>query len=267
MGTKILYFECDAGISADMALGALIGLGADADRIAAEVAKAVSMPFTLKANELHRNGRNGVDVEILVDDAQSKHAHSHAHGGGHSHTHSHDGDDSAMTYGKICRLIEHARLTPGAFRYALDIFTVLGKAEASVHGMALEAVAFHEVGSPASLIDIIGTAVAVDLIAPDKIMCGAVHDGQGTITCAHGVIPVPVPAVRAMEQSSGIPIVIDEDVTTEMVTPSGYAILNGLGAVFVPHIEITPLKTGYGFGKRDTGKSGAVRAVIGEEGE
>jgi uncharacterized protein (DUF111 family) len=262
-----------------MALGALIALGADTDRIAAEVAKAVTIPFELKAHKIHRSGLDGIDVEIRVGGAHNDHAHSHngghSHDGGHSHVHSHDGehahthshDDghSPMTYGKVRELIENAGLTPGALRYALDIFTVLGKAEASVHGTTLEDVAFHEVGSPASLIDIIGTAVAADLIAPDKIMCGPVHDGHGTITCAHGVIPVPVPAVRAMEQSSAIPLTIDEDVTTEMVTPSGYAILNGLGAVFTPRVTFTPQSVGYGFGKRDTGKSGAVRAVLGEE--
>jgi uncharacterized protein (DUF111 family) len=172
-----------------------------------------------------------------------------------------------MTYGKVRDMITGAGLSDGASRYALDIFTVLGKAEAAVHGTSLEEVAFHEVGSAGSLIDIIGTAVAADLLGVNKIYCGTLCDGSGTIKCAHGIIPVPVPAVREMEKSSEIPIAIDESVSTEMVTPSGYAILNGLGAVYYPEGAdgLKQSRFGYGFGKRDTGKLGAVRVVLCEE--
>jgi uncharacterized protein (TIGR00299 family) protein len=251
---KVLYFDCASGISADMALGALIDVGADAEKIAAEVAKVVGISFTLNADKVERKGVSGVDVRVAVAE------HEHAHGE-HSHGHEH------MTYAKVRDMIISAELSEGASKYALEIFAVLGKAEAAVHGTSLEEVAFHEVGSAGSLIDIIGTAVAADLLGVRKIYCGTLCDGSGTIKCAHGIIPVPVPAVREMAKSSAIKIEIDESVSTEMVTPSGYAILNGLGAEYRPGgvKSLKQLRVGYGFGKRDTGKLGAVRVVLGEE--
>ncbi|MDR2610515.1 MAG: LarC family nickel insertion protein, partial [Clostridiales Family XIII bacterium] len=250
MASRILYFECESGISADMALGALIGLGADARVIAAEVAKVVRLPFDLRAERIEKNGVRGIDVRVVVEeDAHGhNHEHGHPHGEGHAEHHAQRGHGEHMTYARVRDMIAAAGLSERASRYALDIFAVLGTGEAEVHGVALEEVAFHEVGSPASLIDIIGTAVAADLIGIEEICCGAVRDGQGTIACAHGIIPVPVPAVVAMSKRSEIPLEIDAGVTTEMVTPSGYAILNGLGAKFCPGIKLRTVREGFGFG-------------------
>jgi uncharacterized protein (DUF111 family) len=197
-----------------------------------------------------KKGISGVDVRIEV---AAEHKHEH----GHSHSH-----HEHMTYSRVRDMILAADLSEGASKYALDIFTFLGTAEAEVHGTTLNEVGFHEVGSPSSLIDIIGTAVAADMLGAERILCGAVRDGNGTIECAHGIIPVPVPAVVSMTRRSHIPLVVDESVATEMVTPSGYAILNGLGAVYADDPIQGVVHEGYGFGKRDTGRLGAVKALI-----
>jgi uncharacterized protein (DUF111 family) len=160
-------------------------------------------------------------------------------------------------------MIQSSGLTARAKTYALSIFSVIADGEAAVHGTAKEEIAFHEVGAMDSIIDIVGTAIAVDLLGAEAFFCGALHDGSGTILCRHGVIPVPVPAVMEMARGARIPIVIDEDVKTEMITPTGLGIIKGLGAVFDPHLGIVPEKVGYGFGKRETGRLGAVRVTLG----
>jgi len=148
---------------------------------------------------------------------------------------------------------------------ALAIFDVIAEAEAAVHQVAKEDVAFHEVGALDSIIDIVGTAIATDILGITEFYCSAPRDGSGTIICQHGVIPVPAPAVMKMAEGAGIPIVIEGEVDTEMVTPTGFGIIKGLGAIFEPHLGIMPEKTGYGFGKRDTGRLGAVRLTLGKK--
>jgi len=134
-----------------------------------------------------------------------------------------------------------------------------------VHRVDVESVAFHEVGAMDSIIDIVGAAVAIASLGAADFYCSAPRDGSGTIVCRHGLIPVPVPAVVEMAKGAGIPIVIESDVHTEMITPTGFGIIKGLGAIFEPHLGIIPERTGYGFGKRDTGRLGALRLTIGEK--
>jgi len=162
-------------------------------------------------------------------------------------------------------MIEGSGISQKAKTYALAIFDAIAEAEAAVHGISKEKVAFHEVGAMDSIIDIVGTAIAVDILGVSEFYCSAPRDGSGTITCQHGLIPVPVPAVMKMAEGANIPIVIDSKVSTEMITPTGFGIIKGLGAKFEPCFGILPEKTGYGFGKRDTGRFGAVRLTIGEK--
>ncbi|MDR0356985.1 MAG: LarC family nickel insertion protein [Clostridiales Family XIII bacterium] len=244
---RALYFECGAGISGDMALGALIHLGADAEAVKAELLKMDIGSFDLIPNCISKNGIRGVELDVIIRDESLRDAHAH------------------VTYRHIKALIEGSGLSDNAKRMATNIFAVIGAAEAAVHGKNLDEVAFHEVGAPDSVIDIVGTAVAVDMMGVDRICCGPVHDGCGFIECRHGIIPVPVPAVMEMLKRSDIPLVIETDVTTEMVTPTGFGILEGLKAEFLPTFGVRPERIGYGFGKRDTGRFGAVRAILGEE--
>jgi len=162
-------------------------------------------------------------------------------------------------------MIEGSGITEGAKRYAIAIFDVIAEAEAAVHGVLKNDVAFHEVGALDSIIDIVGVAIAVDILGISEFYCSAPHDGSGAITCQHGIIPVPVPAVMKMAEGAGVPLIIDSDVCTEMITPTGFGIIKGLGAIFSPCLGILPEKAGYGFGKRDTGRLGAVRLTIGEK--
>lgn len=246
---KALYFECNAGISGDMTLGALVDLGADLDIIKTELSKLhIHGEYLLVANKIQKNGINGTDLDVVIKDIEDHH---------HEHN----------SFKSIKKMIQDSELAPQVKKMSVNIFTVIAKAEAAVHETTLEKVAFHEVGAVDSILDIVGTAIAVDLLGIDEIYCSQVHDGTGFIECRHGTIPVPVPAVMEMMKDSHIPVVINEDVKTEMVTPTGFGILEGLNATFISMIEINVEDVGYGFGNRDTGLFSAVRVIRGQVSE
>ncbi|MDR1027885.1 MAG: LarC family nickel insertion protein, partial [Clostridiales Family XIII bacterium] len=228
---QVLYFECGAGISGDMALGALIHLGADTETIKAELSGLAIAPFNLIPNITGRSGVSGVDLDVIIyDEPQHDHDYYAASGvrdDGNERQYPSDHDlenlmanrsepdeHAHTTYRRIMALIEESSLSANVKRMSKDIFTVIGRAEASVHGKRLEDVAFHEVGAMDSILDIVGTAIAVELLGVKRILCGPVHDGQGFIECQHGVIPVPVPAVMEMLKHSDIPLIIETDVRT-----------------------------------------------------
>ncbi|MDR2295721.1 MAG: LarC family nickel insertion protein [Clostridiales Family XIII bacterium] len=279
---RVLYFDCVAGISGDMTLGALIHLGADVNTLRAELDKLGVSGFSLSPNKARMNGITGVNLDVRIDDAPRVHAHthggadhshddnhSHDHGHAHTHAHTHAADEIAdhaqdehRSFKSIRALIEASGLNDNVKRMSVAVFRVIAEAEAAVHDIPVPDVVFHEVGALDSIVDIVGAAVCVDMLGADEILCSPVHDGSGFIHCRHGLIPVPVPAVMEMLKGSGIGIV-GEDVRTEMVTPTGFGILKGLGArcTRLPEIEI--LGVGYGFGKRDTGRFNALRVLLG----
>lgn len=294
---KILYFDCGSGISGDMALGALIHLGVEQEMIKCAL-ETLNLPsFRLAPHPAEKNGVKGIDLDVIVyDTPQHDHDYDGCPGQGEDvfsrdgrhdtgakvnihdyddlippkNHHCHEGLTEGMAgehihraYKEIKKLIQSSGLTPGAKRLSLNIYECLARGEAQVHNMPVEDVSFHEVGRIDALINIIGTAVAVDILKPGKIFCSPVHDGQGFVKCSHGLIPVPVPAVMEMARMSDIPLIIDADAQMEMVTPTGFAILSGLGAIYVPQLTINPEQVGYGFGKRQTVRFGAVRAILG----
>lgn len=250
MSKKILYFQCNSGISGDMTLGALIDLGVDVEIIKEELAKLnideLNIDeFDLIPDKTQRSGITGTDLNIDIEEE------------GHSH----------RSYKSIKEMIQSSDLRDNVKKTSIDMFSVIAKAEAAVHDMDQENVVFHEVGALDSIIDLVGTAIAVDILKPDEIQCSSVHDGSGFIECRHGNIPVPVPAVMEILKYSEIPIVIEEDIKTETVTPTGIGILEGLKAKHRDKIEFKVDNVGYGFGKRDTGRFSAVRVILGTRSE
>jgi uncharacterized protein (TIGR00299 family) protein len=278
---RVLYFDCVAGISGDMTLGALIHLGADAGKLRAELDKLGVSGFDLIPRKAQMNGITGVNLDVLIDgedgqdgaahahERERVHEHGHEHGHDHAHDHAHSHDhkrdlphDGHRSFKSIRAMIEDSARNDDEKRMATSIFAVIAEAEAAVHDRPSGDVVFHEVGALDSIVDIVGTAVCVDMLGVDEILCSPVHDGAGFIHCRHGMIPVPVPAVVEMLKGSGISVV-GEDVGTEMVTPTGFGILKGLGARCARLPEINVIGAGYGFGKRDTGRFNALRVILG----
>ena len=217
-----MYIDCSNGISGDMALKALLEAGADSSFVEAEREKMHAA--------IHRSEHE--DFGGAAD-------HHHDHG--------------QRGYRQIMELIGAAGLEEQTEKYLTDIYTVIAKAEAEVHGADLDTVHFHEVGRGEAILNLTGTAAAAASLKPGRIICSPVHDGHGTIKCSHGVIPVPVPAVAAMKKYCDYTFVQD-DVDTEMVTPSGLGVLIGLGAAPGEKPEGEPSASGEGKGSRDIGR-------------
>lgn len=247
---KVLYLDCSSGISGDMTLAALLDLGVDKEYLITELKKLDVDGYKLIIQKKDRHSIKMMDVDVVLTGIE--------HGQDHGHDHGHGERNLEM----INKIIDGSAITENAKVISKQIFAEIAKAEARVHGKSLEEVHFHEVGAIDSIVDIVGVAICVDALHADLIYSSPLHDGNGFIQCRHGLLPVPVPAVMAMLEGSGIPVV-QEDVNTEMITPTGMGIVKCLakGYIRMPSMKIE--KIGYGLGKRETGRFGAVRAILG----
>ena len=192
------------------------------------------------------------------------HDHEHTHDGhSHKHTHSHH-----HHHGEVRGLkeIETIILSSGVSDFvkekSLEVFRDIAQAEANVHQMPVEEIHFHEVGATDSIIDIMSFFILWETLDIDTVYSTAVTEGSGTITVAHGVMPVPVPAVMQLRLGTAIPFSQDFDIHTELVTPTGLALFKAIRPVFARPSNLTATKVGYGFGKRDTGKFNALRGTL-----
>ncbi len=192
------------------------------------------------------------------------HDHEHTHDGySHKHTHSHH-----HHHGEVRGLkeIETIILSSGVSDFvkekSLEVFRDIAQAEANVHQMPVEEIHFHEVGATDSIIDIMSFFILWETLDIDTVYSTAVTEGSGTIIVAHGVMPVPVPAVMQLRLGTAIPFSQDFDIHTELVTPTGLALFKAIRPVFAQPSNLTATKVGYGFGKRDTGKFNALRGTL-----
>ena len=202
------------------------------------------------------------------------HEHSHSHDHHHEHEHTHDGHSHEHTHshhhhhGEVRGLkeIETIILSSGVSDFvkekSLEVFRDIAQAEANVHQMPVEEIHFHEVGATDSIIDIMSFFILWETLDIDAVYSTAVTEGSGTITVAHGVMPVPVPAVMQLRLGTAIPFSQDFDIHTELVTPTGLALFKAIRPVFAQPSNLTATKVGYGFGKRDTGKFNALRGTL-----
>ncbi|MDR2490737.1 MAG: nickel pincer cofactor biosynthesis protein LarC [Spirochaetaceae bacterium] len=235
---KILHFDCFAGISGDMALGAFVDLGVAPEYILGELKKLNVHGWKLDFTKAHRCGIYGTEASVVLDE---KPPAGHA---GHT------------SWSEIKSLIEASALTEGAKRRAIDIFAGIAAAEAEVHGTTPEEVCFHEVGALDSIIDIAGAAICLDVLQPDKITAGPVELGGGFVECAHGTLPVPAPAVLRL--CASMPVTTG-GFDKEMTTPTGAGILAAIVDEFIHTTSFIQVKTGFGIGKRVLDKPNILR--------
>lgn len=203
------------------------------------------------------------------------HQHEHEHDGGehhhrehereehHSdvHTHAHSHTHHGRSHREIREMIEHSELSSFVKEHALSIFQRIAVAEGKIHGQTPEDVTFHEVGALDSIADIVCACVGLEALGVEKVFVSALHDGRGTVECAHGTFPLPAPAT--LEILSGIPLgQIDEP--HELITPTGAAIVAEFGSAFGLMPRIRSEKIGYGVGSRDLAtRPNVLRAVLG----
>lgn len=286
---KNLYLEPFSGLSGDMLNGLLLDLGGDLALLEKELAKLHVDGFHLHAERIAKSSIYGTDFDVHLahgqkdhgikgdfdhhehphdhththehsHDEMHNHEYSHEHDHGHEHTHHHHHGD-ARNLTDILNLIDQSELSEAVKQHSRNVFTDIAKAEAAVHQMPLAEIHFHEVGALDSIIDVIGFFILWEQLAIQTVYSTPITEGSGTISVAHGVMPVPVPAVMQLRKNSAIPIQQDFEIKTELVTPTGLAIFKELAPVFTkPLGEIE--KVGYGFGKRETGKFNALRGSL-----
>ena len=160
-------------------------------------------------------------------------------------------------------MIAASQLSPFVKEKSLEVFLDIAKAEAAVHNMPVEQIHFHEIGAIDSIVDIVSFFILVESLGIDTVYSTPLTEGSGTISVAHGEMPVPVPAVMQLRKGTTIPITQDFTVKTELITPTGLALLKALSPIFEPipsHLSIESV--GYGFGKRETGKFNALRGSL-----
>ncbi len=250
MPERILYYDCSAGISGDMHLGAMVDLGVPADYLEQELNKLNLTGWKLQFTRDARKGIGGTRADVILADSShptappaQPHSHPHPHHPGHdSHPHTH------RAHRDIVALIEKSSITATAKRRALAIFACVAQAEAKIHGMPVDDVAFHEVGAVDSIIDIVGAAIALDWLKPDRIHVSTVELGGGFVKCAHGRLPVPAPATA--EILRGAPVHAGA-VPFEATTPTGAAILIASADGFTNTMDFSIERVGYGIGHKD----------------
>ncbi|PKL23479.1 MAG: TIGR00299 family protein [Spirochaetae bacterium HGW-Spirochaetae-3] len=258
MKETILYYDCFSGISGDMNLAALVGLGVPEDFLRSELRKLGLDGWELRLTRDSKHGVFGLraDVDLASDSSPHSHSHddSHPHSHGDSESHSHDApephshSDPHRTLSSIKGLIEASSLGQRVKATAISIFGVLAEAEGKVHGMPASEVQFHEVGAVDSIIDIVGAAICVEFLKPDVVMASSIELGGGFVRCQHGLIPVPAPAV--VEVLKGVPV-RSGAAQFETTTPTGAAILSTVVDSFSDDKQFSVQRTAYGVGHRD----------------
>ena len=232
---KALYFDCSSGISGNMTLGALLEITQDLNAFLEELNKLHIDGYHIDVSKKVKNGITGTYVDVVLEE------HDHDHHG-HHHAHRHLGD--------INKIIDDSDIDPKAKQLAKKIFLRVAQAESKVHGEPLEKVHFHEVGAIDSIVDIVGTAILISQIDPDIILSSVVNDGYGFIECAHGTMSVPVPATTEIFACSDV-VSKQIDEATELVTPTGAAIIAELAKSFGPMPAMNVKKVGWGAGFKD----------------
>jgi uncharacterized protein (TIGR00299 family) protein len=242
---KTLHFDCFAGISGDMVLGALVDLGVEPDALRTELGKLGAGGWKLDFVRDERCGISGTGVHVYDTNSQS---------GGDRPGH--------IPWEEIRALIEKSALSGGAKTRSLDIFSRIARAESRIRGVPEEEAGFREAGAVDSVITIAGTAIALDMLKPGRITASELELGGGTVRCAHGVCPVPSPATLSL--CRGLPVRTG-GFQKEMATPVGTAILASLADEFISGGSFVELKTGYGIGKRKMDKPNVLRVSWREE--
>ncbi len=235
---RIAYFNCFSGIAGDMALGALVDAGADLPSLLRQLELLPIGGWSLDFEPAMRNGLACTQAVVRVR-----------------------GDSVVRTFMHILGVLEEARLPDRVRDRAVAAFTVLAEAEGRVHRRPPSAVHFHEVGGHDTIVDIVGTAAALDLLGIDAVAASAVATGTGVVRTAHGLIPNPGPAV--VELLAGIPTV-GRDVGLELTTPTGAAMMKAWGVCFGAMPGMTVELSGYGAGSREIdGMPNCTQVVVG----
>ena len=232
------FLDCFSGISGDMLLGAFLDVGLDKQQLIEQLALLDLPEYAIQSEKTNKSTIAATKVHI------------HCHDSHHHRTHA-----------DIIKMIKKSGLAQTIKDTALAIFQTLAKAEAAIHNIPVQDIHFHEVGAIDSIIDIIGTAIAIHLLNIKKIIASPLPMPTGWVTCQHGKLPLPAPAV--LKLCEGLEVYGVKE-TQELVTPTGAAIVRTL-AQNGSMPAITVISTGYGAGSHELKHPNVLRLILGEE--
>ena len=284
---KILYLECNSGISGDMTVGALLDLGADRQVLENALESlgvdgyhlhfgrkvvcgldAFDFDVHLEADghgHSHAHTHRREDAYERVDSYEHSEVHEHCHGHKHERSHEHeDGHSHSHTHRNlhdIYHIIDHLDSNERVKEMARTMFRIVAEAESKAHGLPVEQVHFHEVGAIDSIVDIISVAVCMDNLGVEDVVVSALSEGHGHVRCQHGVLPVPVPATANIASSYGLKLHFTDN-DGEMVTPTGAAIAAALRTKDRLPASCRLLKIGMGAGNKVFKQANVLRAML-----
>ena len=235
---KTAYFNCFAGISGDMIVGALLDCGLSFHDLKQEIEKLPVSDYSLSCEKVVKNSIGGIKFNVTVLEKQPE---RHLH--------------------EIERIIRESALDSQVIDTSIKIFRKIGEAESKIHGVGIEELHFHEIGALDSIIDIVASVIALQKLGIKKIISSPINLGSGFVNSMHGKLPVPAPAT--VELLKGIPV-YSSGALFELTTPTGAAIISTMADKFgeIPNMKIS--SSGYGAGMRDLEIPNLLRVIIGE---
>ena len=250
---NILYLDCGMGAAGDMLTAALLELFPHPEKMV-EALNALGVPGVRYQRELTQKcGITGTHMHVYVGDTEEG-GHSHAHHEHHDHPHS--------SMEQLEHWIGHIQASNGVKNNIRAVYNRIAQAESAVHGVSIQEIHFHEVGSLDALADVTAVCYLMEQLGNPTVYASPVHVGSGHVSCAHGILPVPAPATA--EILKGIPI-YGGQILGELCTPTGVALLKQFVAEFGNMPVMTPQAVGYGMGKKDFAMVNCVRAVLGSD--
>ncbi len=238
---NIVYFDCFSGAGGDMIVAALIDAGADAEALRKGLSGLKVGGYGLSIERVTKQGLAATRFDVQLEaDAPQPHRHLR----------------------HVLEILKSSALSEGVRDKACRVFQRLAEAEAAVHGISVDKVHFHEVGAVDAMVDVVGAVLALELLHVDRMVCSPIPTGSGTVTCDHGVLPIPAPATARLLQ--GVPLAACDEVG-ELTTPTAAAVLTTLSSAFGPIPPMTLTAVGYGAGSREGRiRPNVLRVLLGE---
>ena len=239
-----LHIDCPTGLAGDMLLAGLLDLGVPMDVIETPLAQlGLKDRVRLDLEETRSGGLRGRRLSVVGLESDPPHRH----------------------WAEIRSQLQNAPLEPRLQQTVMAVFTALAEAEATVHGQPPESVHFHEVGAIDSIVDVVGVCAAIHHLAPQRISCDPPPAGRGSVNTAHGLLPVPVPAVLELARAHQVPLRQDPSLPEgELTTPTGLALVSVLAESFTAPPLFTPSAIGIGLGHRQLDRPNLVRICLGQ---
>ena len=257
---RTLYLECNMGAAGDMLTAALAGLFEDPSEVVNELNSLGIPKVRYRLEPALKCGIQGLQIRVLIE-GHEEGVHENQSGSQESH-HVHDHHHHHTSMKEIKDIVDALSISELVKQNALSVYQLIAEAESKVHGQTVEEIHFHEVGSMDAVADVVAVCYLIDRLKVERIIASPVRVGYGQVHCAHGILPVPAPAVSVLTE--GIPV-YSGNLEGEFCTPTGAALLKYFVSKFGEMPVLRVVKTGYGMGKKEFEAANCVRAMLAEE--